>query len=355
MLKQGKWNLRRILVIYYVVFVATVLVASWVNKQFDWDMLGYTASALHFENSDTAAIHKTVYEALKSAADPKDYASLTQGSPYVANMFARADWFAQQLPYYEIRLIHNGLIYLFYKMGANIMLAPFVVSVMAAGLGLIALFFAGLNRLDDRLMFLLPFVFMFSDGLYVARMPTPDSLGFAFFMLFAYLLLRGGGKPLLILMPILVLVRTDFVIFGVLFLAFLIYKDPLNRRAAIVSLAVTLGVYFGINKITGNYGWATIFYFTLIDRVPNPAELHLSVSVQQYFTVLSGALGELLNSKFLVYYLLALGFNLYLLKRLGTRSARTAATLVFVVLAYNLCHFALFPRIGLGFSSLFMR
>ncbi|MGP1562083.1 MAG: hypothetical protein ACTTIC_08365 [Helicobacteraceae bacterium] len=331
------------MIAFYAVFVAAVLAISWFRPSFDWDMLGYAASALHFENSDTAAIHKTVYETLEGAVNQSTYDYLTNANQYRKEMLSSADWFAQQLPYYEIRLIYNALVYLLYKLGVNVVIAPFYVSGLAVAFGLIALFFAGLNRLDDRLIFLVPLAFWLFNGFYVARNSSPDSLGFAFMMLFLYLFVRGKLRSLLFLMPVLVLVRTDFVIFSVLFLAFLTYKDPLNRRGALVSLAATLGVYFAINKITGNYGWATIFYVSFIDRVPNPADLNLSVSVEQYLYGLTQGLKNTLKDGIFALHALLFGLNLALLRKLGVANARLAATIVFTVFTYMACHFILFP------------
>ena len=106
----------------------------------NWDMLGYSASAISFENNDPEFIHNYIYSELESYASDSELTKLTAGNDYAVAMHQDANAFYQQIPYYKIRIVFVGLTYMLTKIGINIFSAAHMITAAAGSLGLMLVF-----------------------------------------------------------------------------------------------------------------------------------------------------------------------------------------------------------------------
>jgi len=60
-----KSNNNFFLYVYYFIFVFIILIYGFHKPSIDWDIIGYVASAKHFEIKDKTELHKFVYKNLK--------------------------------------------------------------------------------------------------------------------------------------------------------------------------------------------------------------------------------------------------------------------------------------------------
>ena len=100
------------------IYISVIILASLLFFAFsisspdqNWDLLGYTASAISLENNDPEFIHDYIYGELQDYGTDSERIKLTAGSNYAATMYQDADAFSQQIPYYKIRNIFIGYIW----------------------------------------------------------------------------------------------------------------------------------------------------------------------------------------------------------------------------------------------------
>ena len=142
---MSKINFRneKLLIGYYFLFVLAIVLIGIMKPALNWDMLGYVASAKHFEIDNPTELHSFVFSNLKNYVSPDMYFSLTdRGSQYRIDMATNPDLFYQQLPFYEIRPVYTFSILLMTKLGLNIFTSTYAVSLISSVLGIFLLVFA---------------------------------------------------------------------------------------------------------------------------------------------------------------------------------------------------------------------
>jgi len=114
--KKINFGSSTVLLIYYMLFSLSILFMAKNNPTLNWDMIGYVASAKHFEISDPIELHDYVFENLKSYVNEDKFFDLTDGNiQYRIDMATEPELFYQQLPFYEIRPIYTiNSSYLYY-------------------------------------------------------------------------------------------------------------------------------------------------------------------------------------------------------------------------------------------------
>jgi len=348
----------KILFIYYCIFAIMLAIVSVSKPSFNWDMLGYVASAKHFEIADAQTLHKFVYENLKKFVSKDVYSDLTNGG-------VREDWaknandFYSLLPFYEIRPLYNLSVLLLSKIGVNIFAATYLVSIFSVILGIFMLLFALKDKINWFLLYIFPFYLYLFGIVEIARLSTPDAMAFLCVCIFIYLFSKERIKLLLAVIPIFVAVRTDLIIFNFISIAIITFLYKNYRIRSFVSLLLTIVLYELINKLAHNYGYFTIFSFTLIRMVNNPANINSAISISDYLHVLFRGFYEALidvNFKFFVSIIL---IGLFPLKVLLTKDfLENKEIMVYVAISifYIFIHFILFPvmwcRFFVGFYTM---
>jgi len=348
----------KILFIYYCIFVIIIAIVSVSKPFFNWDMLGYVAAAKHFEIADAQTLHQFVYENLKKIVSKDRYSALTNGG-------VRKDWaenandFYSLLPFYEIRPLYNLSILLLSKIGVNIFAATYLVSIFSVMLGVFMLLFALKDKINWFLLYIFPFYLYLFGIVTIARLSTPDAMAFLCVCIFIYLFSKERIKLLLVVMPIFVAVRTDLIIFNFISIAIITFLYKNCRIRSFVSLLLTIVLYELINKSAHNYGYFTIFSFTLIKTVNNPANINSAISISDYLRVLFHGFHEALADVKLMSFVSIMLIGLFPLKTLLTKDfLENKEIMVYVAISifYIFIHFILFPvmwcRFFVGFYTM---
>jgi len=211
---------------YYSIFVFIILIYGIHKPSIDWDIIGYVASAKHFEINDKTELHKFVYRNLKKFVSEDKYKELiNDGKQYRIDMAGNPDLFYQQLPFYEIRVLYNLSILFLSKIGVNIFAATYYISAISTVLAALLLLFSIKDKIYIELLFIFPFFLSLYGIFTVAKFSTPDAMIFLCISLFIYLFLKNKISSILFVMPFFVLVRTDIIIFNFICLAIIFYLN----------------------------------------------------------------------------------------------------------------------------------
>ncbi|MBL0686352.1 MAG: hypothetical protein JJV95_00260 [Sulfurospirillum sp.] len=353
------FNNKNILIGYYFIFVSMLVLIALIKPSLNWDMIGYVASVKNFEINNPVELHNFVFHNLKEFVSPDMYILLTDSdSQYRIDMATNANLFYQQLPFYEIRIAYTFCIYLMTKIGLNIFFSTYLVSIISSVLGVVFLFNALKDKIYIGFLYALPLFLMFAGIINLTRLSTPDSMAFLCLSIFVYLFSNKKIIFLLAIMPLFVLVRTDMIIFNLLvfFVIFVIYSN--HRKSVYISLLATILFYLSINSVFNNYGWATIFSVTLVERISNPADVMLSISVGEYLKAfLHGIIGMLGDRVFLGFFSITCAFLLIIKKiQFSFQENKEIFIYGFISILYIFIHFILFPvvwdRFFIGFYTM---
>lgn len=341
------------LYIYYVLFVLFILVATLNKPAYNWDMIGYVASAKYFETEDKSEIHEFAYKQLKSTVSDSVYQRLT-ASGYRKTIEIDKEALYQQLPFYQIRVLYNGLVYALYKMGLNPYFVTHLISAVSVCLGFLLLLF-GLRKtqiLDDYLYFALPLMSIPLGVLNVARLGTPDGLAFLFTMLiFLCTISDKYKKNLLWVLPLSILIRTDLIIFIAPVYIYVLFclENNRERLSWLVSGLFAISNYLFINMYYANYGWEKLIYHTFINYLVYPADTQISISFSNFFDIIKHQ-WSLSFQRFSFWSFIGwMGFSVIMFMRACDYRHRIQKVrkdiLVFGVISilYFMAHFSLFP------------
>ena len=332
------------------------------DQEQNWDMLGYASSTLSLENEDPAYIHDYVYKELRNYVSDEDFDRLTNGSSYRKTMFQDQDAFIQQIPYFKIRIVFVSLLFILVSLGVHVFTAGHIISAASAALGFVVFFYAYKKITRPSLWILLPFLFVLSGVLTTGQKVTPDTLAFLWFGLICHSFINRHWSifPLLALST---LIRTDMVVFVALVLCYYFIFSPKLRIRAGITAVVTIILYVSVNKLIGNYGWSTVFYyvFTSDMQATHPEEFSkLGLSIQQYFSAITQRLGSILYenafwlfvvnaSLQLILFLEQKGLSANKKEKLVLLAKNPAIALTLISWVYIVIHYLLFPALWTRF------
>jgi hypothetical protein len=336
--------------------LAAVSLGLCIYKPFhNWDMIGYIGAAKSFEEQDVYVLHTFTFDQLRRSVSKEEYKILTspegddEHAVYRRAISTDSSAFKEQLPFYQIRPVYTGLIYLLYKTGINIAFATHLISGFAVVVAIAFLYLMSVSFLAKPFIYAVPPLAIIFGVLDLARYSTPDGLAFLSVIASVFLYLNACIAMLLVLLPIILGIRTDLILFTtpLLFLIFLF--DKRNRWKAALSTIISVVIYSGIGAYWGNRGWSTVFYFTFVEILAHPISIPPTLTAQEYFYALFNGTELLVSNKSFVLYLLLAAYSLYLIKsRAKMASVATAFTLstavtTFACLAFVGSHFLAFP------------
>lgn len=326
------------------------LCLTWYATQrpsYNWDMIGYVASAVSFETSDPSEIQSRVYGLLKESVSPEGYEELTERYRRRTRS-TDPESLRQYLPFYQIRVLYNAVIYALFKFGVNPFFATHFISALAASLAVLFLAFLVRGPTDHLYHLFLPLICV-AYGLHeLARHSTPDALSLLLVIVCYWLLLRRS--PVICLtVPLLVLARTDLAILAVLFLIYLYASKAVDRRLVHLSAGGAAAAYVMVSWIVGQYGWETVFYHTLVRTLAYPETEAVDVNLGLYISVFrQGVVGAIAEKMFMTFAMIS-SFCLVFIwrgRKVFPRPDRSLCDIGFIVIssgAYILVHFLLFP------------
>ena len=262
------------------IIVATVISLTfflgYINPSHNWDMIGYVASAFHMDGLSGQELLDATYDLVEKEVSEGMFVSLIQGD-FRSVVYKDHTSLEQLLPFYTPRVLYIGSMMFLGELGVSYAESSYLVSSIfaAASVFVVAL----ILKQFSVSIYLLPFVVVFSGLINLARYSTPDAMA-CFFALTAFYMLISGRLYYLVIAAILPLVRTDFVILSLLFSICGVFSQ--RKLAALMSGFVAILFYLAINREMGNYGWFTIFNFTLIDMNPYPKDMEISIYWKDY-------------------------------------------------------------------------
>lgn len=321
---------------------------------YNWDLIGYMSAVLKMDRYTDQKNHKHVYETLYKelprpafnkiiGVDKKTGSKVVESYRY--QIYQDPEALQQQLPFYQIRVAYTALYYGLYKLGVPLSKAPSILSwIFASICCLIGLSLIPMSKVA-WLVYLVVF-FEVIKASWLVRLATPDLLAAAWVLFAMTSYLKGRKTIALILTALLPFFRTDFIILSGLMLTThlsIVVKNKHSKSNApwIAGLGLlSLIVYSGLNSYFGNYGYLTIFNFTLIQNTPYPAFLDVSLQANDYINAYLNGLGRWTHSRVGWFFIFC---TLGLLSPISRKLSQELRLLSIVSLAFVAIHFALFP------------
>lgn len=235
-----------------------------LNPIWNWDVLGYAASVESLTESDVNVIHANVYTALKDSVSEHVWVELTESTQYRKVMHDDAEAFAQQIPFYKIRILFVLLMFAMTKLGIEILNTAHLLSAAFFSLGTLIYYLSLRKFAHSYLWLLLPaMLYTFTHELQISQQGLVDSFSYFWMALVAYAFVNNRSW-LYLLIAMLVLVRTDLIMLTALIFGFSWFIAPGHRKRIVLWGMVTATLYLAINKWAGNYGWHALFYFVFV-------------------------------------------------------------------------------------------
>ncbi|WDF47729.1 hypothetical protein PQ459_04390 [Chryseobacterium sp. KACC 21268] len=282
--------------IFFLFVLSYLTYSSYQNRVYDWDMPGYLGSIYSWDYpNDAEKVHSLTYSSIKEEASPEKYKDII--SLNLPNKVFEKDYsaFSEQLPYYQIKVGYNALIYTVHKIGFSGPTSLFIVNFLAYFIsGLLIFYF--LMSLFPKYYLVAPIISISILSLPVLREmaenPTPDILSFVLLLLFIISVLqKRSAATQFILLLISVLIRPDYIIFALsyLFLAIFFRFIKENKKvdfSLIGQALIMVIVYLIIIKYYHYPGWNDVFYDTFIHRRPVISAEPANFTFKQYWDLL---------------------------------------------------------------------
>ncbi len=350
-------SINNLILLFLFIALASYNIFVSANQPYNnWDMIMYIAAAKSYEGQNTAELQTFTYKAVRNSLSEQEYENLTHGK-YRGEIYSDSSAFKEQLPFYQIRPLYTGTIYLLYKAGINIVFATHIISGAAVAAALILLYFLSISLLKNPVTYFVPLLAVIFSVLDLAKYSTPDGMAFLAIIFIAYLYLKQHIMSLLILLPFILGIRTDLILFSIPLLVFIFMFQKTFRKKAAVSILISIMLYIAIATYWRNPGWSTIFYFTLIQRQAHPLSIPVTLTWHQYLFVFFNGIKELAANKRFLLFIIFSGYSLFLIlhynktKVLVYISNSQPALLSIVCLIFVSTHFLLFPVIWIRFFS----
>ncbi len=341
--------------VFYFAFAVLAMMLCLLKPMHNWDMIGYIAAAKSFEENDIQALHRFTFDQLRKSVSEKEYEALASpGGEDAHTVFRRTmsrDFiaFGELLQGYQIRPVYTASVYLLYSLGVNIAYATHLVSGFAVATGILFLYLLSSSFLSRPLVYVVPPLSIIYGVLDLARYSTPDGLAFCAVVISAYLLLKRRETLLLLLLPILIGIRTDLILFVGPFCGLLVLEDRPRRWLIATSGLASIIIYAAIAYHWSNVGWATTFYFVFVHVVARPVSSAPALTAYDYFDALvHGVKGLPRNREFMLYTIVA-AYSLFLIRLKGANASvlsgitSHSSILAIVSVIYVGSHFILFP------------
>jgi len=337
-----------VLQVFYAAVSIIVLFSGSFHPLYNWDIIPYIASAKALGSNDPILVHSFTYTEIDKSAGTRKYASSSAQEDSSFRALMRSDYsaFSDLLLFYKIRVVYNLAVYSLLSVGIAPVFATHFISAVSIFLATWMLFLIGRHSFSIPLQFvILPLVL--GLGAYkLARLSTPDALAFLLVLAIIYCFLKEH-PAIYFLFPLLVAVRTDLLLLVVLLgLSLLFLKTP-GIFATLVSLVISVSIFFLLEWVYSYPGWKAVFYFTFCDKsaLTTPPEFGPDL----YFPVFYEGIRSVLKSPQFFFFLaiigLALFFSTYKLKGILVASKLKSKSVILLLTAiiYFIIRMIVFP------------
>ncbi len=295
---------------------ATILVQK---PQYNWDLIPYVAIALSHSGEPAATLREKTYETIERSVAPEALDVLRGDTGFKNSEYNRgADYrhmvahdskiFADQLPLYTVKPAYPAIISLVSRAGVDLVTASLAVSAVGY-VAICILLYVWISRwLSPAMSLLVTAILSLTPFLtQLPRLATPDSLSVFTLMLGTFLVtetrfLKAGSVVFICSL----FFRPENVIYVLIFMAYLLATRRMSLVSFLITLCAAFGIYFAETRLTHNYGWTILFYFTYFDwRVLEDASIN-SLKLSDYAYVYAEEIFKLFSSRNAVFPLITL-------------------------------------------------
>ena len=298
----------KILLFLYVTAIFLAGLYALKKPLYNWDMMAYMAIVVGYDHPDPNQIHDTVYHIVKQQLPAEVSSQLTDGGiEFRKRMAENSNEFYRQMPFYSVKPLYTGLIYIFYKTGIPLIEATVLPSFMGYLLiGLLLIFWIK-RYLEFPIAAAFCLLIMFSGPMWeIARCSTPDCLSTFLLLsaLFCILEIKSLGFAFLWLL-FSITGRLDNVIPAFFIISLLTFSKKCGFRICLnkyflLLLSLTI-CCLGVAWNTRHFGWSVLYYPTFLKS------LNSSYSFQAQFhlhTYMALAISQIMTGLYFSHFIL---------------------------------------------------
>ena len=329
----------------YLLGWALFIFYTGVTKPYyNWDVIGYVASAYELSGLSGEALRDSTYEDIRSAVPhPGYFLALTdENLVYQSTVYEDPSALQQHLPFYKIRYVYVWATYALGQLIESFAQATVLISATA---GFLIVLTSGILFWNAgsvvAFLFVSPAVF-FAGAAKLSRLSTPDAITALAAVFLCALILARKHIAAAFLIALLPIFRTDYLIFA-LAASFILFLHG-SSRLAVLSASFAFLTYFAVNHFAGNYGYAVIFNFTLIDMgsSPYPLQMPISDDVRDYIEAYIRGIRKLIYTPE-IYLCPIITAVVIFLTSTQDRYRNRFFIIYFACLFFAVVHFLLFP------------
>ncbi|MBL8860122.1 MAG: hypothetical protein JNL28_16550 [Planctomycetes bacterium] len=348
----------------FVALVVTVTAGAIKKPFYNWDVIGYVATAFRFEGlQGDELLAATRSELAAGIHDERKNTVLLRGSsPYQATVVTDPRSLEQQLPFYSPRVLYVAGIVVLHKLGMSAVAAS--VWLSAVPLAALTMFLWWVIQRRAGAWLAGVFVGAAAYGLYwpmLATLSTPDALGTLFSIAGSVALCRAHPRRsdlvvVAALFALAVLTRHDALLHILMFAPAAVWatrgsaslRELAGRVAAVV--VPTIVVYLIAASFTGWYGRQTVLVYAFIGPMAYPADTPVPDVSEPYWATLFANLRGFATRPWFYRELWPIA-----LAALAWRWASPGLRLLMLVGVLELvARFILFPVTGVGWLRIYM-
>jgi hypothetical protein len=302
----------------YCLFIIAICFYSYKKQAYNWDMLAYMAVVLSYENNDISNVHQTVYDIAKKEIPPLAFSHLTDTSSSYKKLMAESPGeFHLQYPFYSVKPLYTGLVWLFYKAGIPLPKATVLPSLLAF-FGIALLLFSWIKRYHTaNFTACVSSLLMLSPPLLLAsQISTPDSLS-ALLLLAAFFFIVEKKQPVVtaILLSVSVFARLDNILPSIFISLAIFYKESITLHISLkkylLFLLVLIICYVLISSVILKGEWGALYYPAFFSHLNEHYDIHRSFSFTGYISLVKSQLMTGLYYSLIIPYLLLCLLFLY--------------------------------------------
>jgi hypothetical protein len=259
---------------FYFFCILSVGLYAFKKPYYNWDVLPYMGVVLSYDNDNPKFIHDTVYEIAKKQIPSTIYYQLIDSSNnYRKKIKENAVDFYNEFPFYVVKPLYTGTIYLFYKSGFSLLKATIIPSIIAYILIGILLFIWLKTYLPSSFAIAPGLLIMLSAPLLnILRSSSPDCLA-AFLQLASlyYIIERKSLITGFIFLLSSAFARVDNIIPCFFILSLLAFtnkwKEKIPLKKYLIMVLILIGSCLLITANASKYGWSLLYYPSFAQRL----------------------------------------------------------------------------------------
>ena len=255
-----KW-FKPLYLISYGLIIVTIVWQCYERPSYNADIMPYMAVVLGYDDSDLTRVHQQAYVIAKEQIPSLYYERITDIHHTFRNEIRNdVDKFFQNVSFFKVKPLYNFSIYIFYKLGASLVKATILPSLLSF-LFITALLFYWLNDSMHILkaMLISLGIVISPPVLEAARLSTPDALSTAFVLLSFYLIFKNYNWFWIVLtLSMSIIARLDNIILA--FLLLLFYHFFQSRKESKLTFSRNSIVHIIILIVWTLYGFLIMQY-----------------------------------------------------------------------------------------------